>query len=455
MASTRFNRRMLLQHAVVGAAALPAMGALTSARSAAAPAAQAVELEFWTPADDPVGSKIIVDLAEGFNSTIGQEQGIHVNTRIKPVTGDNYVQYTTAMTSSGSPDVVMTYAYFPAVSWAANGFIQPLDEYAAEAGIKEEDFFPIAWNMINFADHTWGLMQEFDFYQFWWNKAIHDGEPPKTIDELDAMAKEYTTFDGDGNLTQAGFIPWIHNNGPIYSMVREWTYMWGGQWYDFDERKWTIDLPENERFLEWFLTYVDLFGGRDKSDAYEAGIPKVYGDVFQSGAVAFAQQGEWMPALLKAAEIDLDYGITQTPTAEEVPLGTAVVAGGNLFLLPTNAPHPAEAVTFIQYMGTGKSVLNWCIPNSNIPPTTADAEDPSFQEGAPELKPYLDTLALNHMVPPVQSPQLPLFDQNLPTMIDEVTYKQKTPAEALADLAAKVADGVKQFQEAHPDWEGE
>ena len=75
--------------------------------------------------------------------------------------------------------------------------------------------------------------------------------------------------------------------------------------------------------------------------------------------------------------------------------------------------------------------------------------------GPPELKPYLDTLAMNLMVPPVQSPQLPLFDQNLPTMIDEVTYKQKTPAEALADLAAKVADGVEQFQEAHPDWEGE
>ena len=328
------------------------------------------------------GSKVIVDLAEGFNSTIGQEQGIHVNTRIKPVTGDNYVQYTTAMTSSGSPDVVMTYAYFPAVSWAANGFIQPLDEYAAEAGIKEEDFFPIAWNMINFADHTWGLMQEFDFYQMWWNKAIHTGEPPKTIDELDTMAKEYTTFDADGNLTQAGFIPWLHNERePSTRWSGNGQCMWGGQWYDFDERKWTIDLPENERFLEWFLTYVDLLGGRDKSDAYEAAIPKVYGDIFQSGAVAFAQQGEWMPALLKAAEIDLEYGITQTPTAEGVPLGTAVVAGGNLFLLPTNAAHPAEAVNFIQYMGTGKSVLNWCIPNSNIPPTMADAEDPSFKEG--------------------------------------------------------------------------
>ena len=33
--------------------------------------------------------------------------------------------------------------------------------------------------MINFADHIWGLLQEFDFYQLWWNKAIHDGERPR------------------------------------------------------------------------------------------------------------------------------------------------------------------------------------------------------------------------------------------------------------------------------------
>jgi ABC-type glycerol-3-phosphate transport system substrate-binding protein len=238
-------------------------------------------------------------------------------------------------------------------------------------------------------------------------------------------------------------------------MVREWAIMWGGQWYDFDNRKWTIDLPENELFLEWFLTYADLLGGRDKSDAFEAAIPKVYGDVFQSGAVAIAQQGEWNPAYLKAVEIDLDYGIAQTPTAEEVPMGTAMTAGGNLFLLPTNAAHPAEAVTFIQYMGTGAAVLNWCIPNSNIPPTTGAAEDPSFQPVKEVLQPYFDTLAADLMVPPFQSPALPIFDQNLPTMIDEVTYKQKSPTEALADLAAKVADGVKQFQEAHPDWQGE
>src|SRR5262245_46780014 len=156
MASARLNRRRLLQGVAASTMALPAMG--TGTKPVRTASAQAVELEFWTPANDPVGSKIINDLAEGFNKSVGQEKGIHVNTRIKAVTGDNYVEYTTAMTSSGSPDVVMTYIYNPVIAWAANGFIQPIDDYAKAVGIKEEDFFPISWSMIHFADHIWGLL---------------------------------------------------------------------------------------------------------------------------------------------------------------------------------------------------------------------------------------------------------------------------------------------------------
>jgi multiple sugar transport system substrate-binding protein len=449
-----FDRRSFLRRAVVAGAAIPALGAnLAPTLSRRTAAADPVSLEFWTPANDPVGSKIITKLADDFNNSVGKEKGIQVNTRIKPVTADNYVQYTTAMTSSGSPDVVMTYVYDPVVAWAANGFIQPMDQFAQAAGIKEEDFFPITWAMINFAGHTWGLLQEFDFNQFWWNKSIHSGDPPKTIDELDQMAKEYTKFDSDGNLTQVGFIPWLHWQGALTGF--EWSAMWGGRWYDADNRKWTINTPENQKFLEWFVKYADMLGGRDKSDAFEAAIPKTYGDIFQTGVVAFAQEGEYIPPMLKAEGLTLEYGITQTPTAQGVPAGTAYTTGGNLFLLPTKAPHPQEAAVFIQYMGSGKAVLDWCIPNSNFPPTKAAATDPSFQEQLPELKPWFEALQANHMVPPSASPQLPLFDQERQTLIDEVTYKKKTPAEALADLEGKIADAVKRFHQDHPDWEGE
>ncbi|HEY7036672.1 MAG TPA: extracellular solute-binding protein [Thermomicrobiales bacterium] len=453
MVSARFNRRTLLQGTAAGAAALTTAGKF--AAPARVGAADAVELEFWTPADDPVGSKIIQDIADAFNSSVGKDKGIKVNTRIKPTTGNNYVQYTTAMTSSGSPDVVMTYVYNPVIAWAANGFIQPMDDYAAQAGIKQADFFPVAWQMINFGDHIWGLMQEFDFNQFWWNKDIHAGDPPTTIDELDALAAEYTKFDGSGNLTQAGFIPWLKWNGAL-SGYNDWDALWGGRWYDPDNRKWTINTPENLKYFEWLVKYADALGGREKSDAFEAAASQVYGDIFEAGLVAFAIEGEYIPPALKAQGLNLNYGISQLPVAEGVPTGTAYTGGGNLFLLPTNAKHPQEAVTFIQYMGTGKPVMDWCVPNSNIPPTTAAAADPAFTSALPEMKPWLDTLAQNHMVPPSQSPQLDLFSsQEIYIAMDAVTYKQKSPQDALTDLEAKIADAVKNFQAAHPEWQGE
>jgi multiple sugar transport system substrate-binding protein len=447
MSASRIDRRTLIQRAAVGASALAVSGHTSTARRASA-AQDAVNLEFWSPAAEPGGKEIITKLVDGYNSSSGSEKGIFVNLRIKPDASD-YVDYTTAMTSSGSPDVVMTYSYNPVAAWAANGFIQPLDEVAQAAGIQESNFFPIAWEMINFGDHNWGLLQEFDFYQLWWNKDIHAGEAPTTFDELDSLAAEYTVFDGSGNLTQAGFIPW-HDEAYI------WNIMWGGSFYDFDTRTWTINKPENVAFLDWFLKYVDLYGGREKADALETSIPTEFSDIFQYGKVAFAKQGEWVPADLKAMGLELNYGIANVPTKEGVPAGTNVTVGGNLFLLPTRAKHPEEAVDFIQYMaGSQDGVLAWCVPKGNLPPLKDEAVLGAVEEEWPDLKVYFDTLRLDHMVPPVSSPQTALFAQLIEDAIDEVTYKKSTPADALAHVEQEIADSVDRFQQAHPDWPGE
>jgi ABC-type glycerol-3-phosphate transport system substrate-binding protein len=447
MASMRFDRRTLLKQAAVAGAALPALGAtLASPRGAAA----ATELEFWTPANDPVGSEIINALTDEFNSTIGADNGIHVNARIKPVPDNgDYTQYTTAMTSSGSPDVIMTYTYDPVVSWAANGFIKPIDEYAEAVGVKEEDFFPIAWSMINFDGHIWGLLQEFDFNQLWTNTAIHSGDAPQTIDDLDTLAAEYTQFDDGGHLVQAGFIPWMRFTG------REWNAQFGGRYYDTDAGKWTIDTPENVAFLEWFLKHVEILGGREKSDALESSIPRTYGDIFQYGKVAFALEGEYLPQELVKQGLDLEYTVSHAPTAPEIEYGTATTGGGNLFLLPTNAKNPAEAALFIQFMGSTEGALKWCVPNSNLPPTKEAAADTEFTEKLPWLKPWLDALAVDQMVAPSPSPQYPQFIQLMNNAIDEVTYKQKSPQDALTEVAQKIADEVGRFQQSHPDWQGE
>lgn len=447
MGSIRLDRRSFVRR-TAGGAALAASGPFFL-RTLSASAADVVSLEFWTPANDPVGMGLITKLANDYNSGQGKTDGIHVNTRIKPTppNTDDYVQYTTAMTSSASPDVVMAYTYQPMASWAANGFIKPLDQYAKAVGIKEEDYFPVAWGMTNFAGHTWAFLQEFDFQRFWWNTAIHSGPQPKSFDELDALAEKYTKIEG-GKLTQASVIPWISN-------ALDWNAGWGGSFYDFKNAKWTINTPENAKFLHWYLKYVDLFGGREKADALISSIPASYGDIFQYGKLAFALEGEYLPAELDKQGLKLEYEIGGLPVVEGVDPMVATVGGGNPFVLPTKAKHPEQAIKFIQYMTSAEGVNAWCIPESNIPPVKAAATDPAFLKALPKLKPWIDALDANHVSPPIPSPQLPYFSSNLSTAVDEVTYKKKTPEQALADLEKGVQDQVAKFKQSHPDWQGE
>ena len=117
--------------------------------------------------------------------------------------------------------------------------------------------------------------------ELFWNTDIHAGAAPTTIEELDALAAQYTQFDGDGNLTQAGVIPW-EQGGFSAGGYGSWGTIWGARFYDHANRKWTINRPENYAFLDWYLTYVDLFGGREKADALISSIPQNlgYGDIF-------------------------------------------------------------------------------------------------------------------------------------------------------------------------------
>ena len=154
--------------------------------------------------------------------------------------------------------------------------------------------------MINFADHIWGLLQEFDFYQFWWNKAIHAGRAAEDDRRARRPGRGVHDVRRRRQSDPGGLHPLDALQRTIYH-VRNAPSCGAASATTSTTGSGRSTCRRTHSFLEWFLKYVDLLGGRDKSDAFEAAIPKVYGDIFQSGKVAFAQEGEWMPAELKAA----------------------------------------------------------------------------------------------------------------------------------------------------------
>jgi len=169
-----------------------------------APAAGAAktQIEFYSPATDKLGKEIIAKLADQYN-----QKSSKIQVKVTTVPTDNhYAKYVTAIAGGQAPDTIMTYDYSPIVDWAAQGFIVPLDAYQASMGIKPDDYFPVAWNMISFHGHLWGFLQEFDYYLLSWNKGLFQKagpdpeKAPKTTDEMDKLAEQLTVKDSSGNL---------------------------------------------------------------------------------------------------------------------------------------------------------------------------------------------------------------------------------------------------------------
>lgn len=453
-ADSRITRRTLLKSSAAGAAGLTAPQLFNINRRASA---QAVTIEFWNPGNDPLGGPIIKKLVDEFNATAGKDAGITVNNVPVPTPNGDYTKYTTAMTTPSSPDVVMTYSYNPFIPWVANGYLLPMDKYFKELNLKQDDFYPVAWEMVNFQGQIWGLLQEFDMVEFFTNRNVFSGEPPKTIDELDKVAADYVKMEGD-QLVQAGIIPWAQG-GFSPGGYGSWGTIWGARFYDNDARKWTINRPENTAWLDWYLKYVDMIGGREKADALISSVPKTYGTVFLYGKTAFSMEGEFIPLELGAigqGELKDKITITHPPTVPGTTQGaTCMVDAANVFCIPVNSKHVEEAAFFAKYMVSQKSLVAWSLPIGQMMPTKAAANDPTLLEQLPWMKIFNETVESGKILAPPLSPQAVVFNQAMSLAVDNVTYKQKSPADALAEVEQKVADAVAQFKTTNPDWQGE
>ena len=238
--------------------------------------------------------------------------------------------------------------------------------------------------------------------EFYANQNLYPGDPPKTIEELDAAAAEFNKVEGD-QLVQAGLIPWAQG-GFSAGGYGSWGTIWGARFYDHEALKWTINRPENTLWLDWYLKYVDTLGGREKADALISSVPSTYGDVFLYGKTAFAMEGEFIPIALGTVgqgELKDKLTITHPPTVPDVTQGaTCMVDAANVFCIPVNSHHPSEAAFFAKYMVSQKSLVAWSIPIGQMMPTKAAANDPELLEALPWMKIYNETVEAGNILAP-------------------------------------------------------
>lgn len=206
--------------------------------------------------------------------------------------------------------------------------------------------------------------------------------PPATTDELMADAKELTTFNADGSIEVAGFVP-LTTYYCCAATVFNMSYMFGAGYLDADGRAAFASDPAWAELFQWQHDFIaDVYGdgdfqaGADKLAAFVSGAGGEWAGQqdFLKQRVAMTIDGEWRNAFIADAQPDLPYDTAPLPVSPNAPdqFGGGPT-GGTVLALPKGSPHPAEAWLLLKYLATDTDTLVYMANLVNNVPTTYEA----------------------------------------------------------------------------------
>jgi ABC-type glycerol-3-phosphate transport system substrate-binding protein len=452
--STSLSRRAFLKVTGGGAAALllAACAAPTGQPAAesgdddaGASADAQISLSFWTPGGSQVYCEGFETIAQNYEE---QNPNINIEEAQCGAGEQNFNEVLLARIAAGDPPDATILWTSPAAFGARNALIE-LDELMAGSQYSQKEAWPegVLASCI-FNGKTYGLPVAAGTYAIFYNEEWFEEKGlssaredfPKTWDELRALSKEFTTWNGD-TLETAGFIPWDDDQYtlPIWSALN------GSQLYDAENQQYTLDNDANLAMMEYGMAWLD--------EEYQGDINKVnvsgnWGggtdaegrpSNFSGGKLAMHVQGFWYCGDIYANEMQFErWNVASFPVG---PGGSQTTSGywPNWLVVPRGSRNPEEAFNYLDYM-SAEGIKVWFsnIPdlptNSNVPTDiypqlTADKRGVEFaQEVTDFFRGQLDIAT-----PMWNSPVQDFADDQIGRMLEQVYTKTATPAAALAE----------------------
>lgn len=448
---SRLDRRHLLRAAGLGAGGAALAGTLAG-RGGPAPraAAQDVTLTFWTPGGSPAFCGMQDGMATDYEAT---NPAVAID-EVQCGTGgaDDFIQVLLGSIAAGNPPDA-TLLWQTPVALGARGALTALDDMMATATYAKAENWPAGLlDTCRYQGQTFGLPVTAGIYDIWYNRDLLDsrGIPsdrasfPKTWDELRALSKEFTVWDGD-TLVSAGFIPFGAFWGNAPDTLPIWSALNGAQLFDAANLRYTIDDPANVAMLEYAAAWLDEEYKGDISLVTQSGQSwGVYGGeggppAFQAGNLAMMPEGSWIMGDLYA-EVEPTFTNWDVAPFPVGPGGTASVSGAypNWLVIPDGAAHPAEAFAYLDYI-SGVGVSRWFstvpdLPTNTQAPTVlpqvvVERRGEAFAQDIIAFYQAQSQLATPMWNSPVQD----FSNDQLRRVLEQIFLKQVTPAAGLAD----------------------
>ncbi len=250
------------------------------------------------------------------NSYMEEHPGVTVEWSFLPQWREKFL---TALAAGDVPDATIVR---PAdlAGLAHDGAFLPLDAYFVQTGLKREDFVVAMYDSCEWDGKLYALPGGADFNDMYYNKDVFKDvgldpeKPPVTLDELVEQSLKILKVDSNGAIERLG---WAPGGWDFFTWL---AYLFGGEWYDAQQRKILANHPKNVECLEWLKAYVDKLDVNQLA-AFNQSLPDFWspGNSFGSKKTAFRWDGYWTYETLDQYAPNIDYGICLTPTLKGTP----------------------------------------------------------------------------------------------------------------------------------------
>ena len=336
---------------------------------------------------------------------------------------------------SGSPPDVIHLLNMNIGDFLRNDLLLPLDGYVAKSDISKETYSPAQFESPLMVDgHTYGVIQMVANYVPFYNETIlkaagYDKFPDNPKDFLE-LAKKTTKAPN-----QFGYAAMVKPGSYIqtYMDVAQWVIANGGH-FAIDGKP-TVDDPRNIEAISMFKELFDA--GVMPRDVDKS----TYRQMWWQGKVGTLFDGSWMMGFAKAGNPEI---VKDLRTAPMPWPGHRTAAAFQLWAIPKDAPHPDEAFKLIEFMQSAKwqkemvAITNAVSPRLN-----------SIPDGYLEANPWFATFqeASDKYAVSIMPAGLELYGNEVLKIIadkvEEILYKNRPVAEAMAEAQAQVVALVK------------
>jgi multiple sugar transport system substrate-binding protein len=390
----------------------------------------ATEVIYWTGWS---GHELEIQqgLVDEFNAT---HPGVRV--RILSQYGNSgYQKVRIAFAGGATPDIMSTVWADELASYAMRGVLTPLDSYLRRSGRDiYREYTPGVARMLHIGGRPYGMAVTTNTSFIAYNRRIFQesgldpDRPPTTIAQLDAAARACTRYDRDGNFLRYGFRP---------GGLALWAYVFGGRWYDPDQRKVTADDPHNLAALGWLASYAKAYD-LHKMDAFQTtfGSDQTVQGPFFVGKMAMWSTGEWAQQFVNRYAPRLDWGWFPLPAPPGGRTNTTG-AGGSVFVIPAACPHKEAAWEFLNWLTSPHAVKVFCRGIGNVPPLIQVGREPEFQND-PLFRFAVEIAQGQNSFGPPPIPIWPTFAREIGRTEEKAVIGGGDPRRLLADLQRRM-----------------